>query len=154
MMDRNFLEFWGNYLLAVARGQKQMETFSRWMRQGMQGSEDLTELFRKAYGLDPQQDGYAEAWEKAARDFRLAFRETFLKMGWVPREDYDALAEENQRLLEKLDRQEDRIRRLRRLLSDPGTDQTKTLKVFQELIQKQGEEFSKLMRTLSEPEER
>ncbi|HHP7235331.1 MAG TPA: hypothetical protein ACFCUC_11930 [Desulfobacterales bacterium] len=152
-MDRNFLEFWGNYLLAVAKGQKQMEDFSRWMKQGFQGAEELTEMFQKVYGLDPKRDGYAESWEKAARDFRLAFRESFLQMGWVPREDYDALAEENQHLQQKLDRQEEQIKRLRRLLSDPGADQTQTLKVFQELIQKQGAEFSKLMRKLSEPED-
>jgi len=153
-MDPKFLEFWGNYLLAVARGQKQMEEFSRWMQQGLQGTDELTEMFRKTYGLDPERKGYAEAWEKAARDFRQAFRETFLKMGWVPREDFDALAEENRRLQEKLDRQEERIRRMRRVLSDPGIDQAKTLQVFQELIQKQGEEFGKLMRKLGEPEER
>jgi len=126
-MDRNFLEFWGNYLLAVARGQKQMEEFSRWMQQGLQGREELTEL---------------------------SFRETFLQMGWVPREDYEALVEENRRLQEKLERQEERIRKLRTLLSEPVVDQTKTLQVFQNLIQKQGDEFSKLMRKLGEPEER
>lgn len=152
-VDRNFLEFWGNYLLAVARGQKQMEEFSRWMGQGFQGAEELTEMFQKIYGLDPNRAGYAEAWEKAARDFRLAFRETFLKLGWVPREDYDSLAEENRRLQEKLDRQEARIQRMRRLLSDPGADQNKILQVFQELLQKQGEEFGKLMRKLGESED-
>ena len=28
MTDPNFLEFWGNYLIAVARGQKQLQDLS------------------------------------------------------------------------------------------------------------------------------
>jgi hypothetical protein len=37
-MDRHFLEFWGNFLINAAKGQKQMEDMSKWMQQGFEGS--------------------------------------------------------------------------------------------------------------------
>jgi hypothetical protein len=55
-MDRNFYEFWGRYFLALARGRQQFEDVTAWMRQGFQGSESLTEFFRKAYGLDRERE--------------------------------------------------------------------------------------------------
>ena len=45
-MDRQFLEFWGNYLLSVARGQKQLEDVTRWIRGGFSGVEELTALLK------------------------------------------------------------------------------------------------------------
>ena len=53
-MDRQFLEFWGNYLLSVARGQKQLEDVTRWISGGFSGVEELTALFKKYYGLEEQ----------------------------------------------------------------------------------------------------
>ena len=51
-MDRQFLEFWGNYLLAAAKGQKQLEDMNQWLNQGFSGYEELTAMFKKFYGLE------------------------------------------------------------------------------------------------------
>ena len=152
MIDPNFLEFWGNYLIAVARGQKQLEDMTRWMSQGFQGLEDLTVTFKKCYGLEqlqPNSPAFTEAWKRATADFRKSFRKTFGLLGWVPQEEHQKLAEENQRLQQKVEQQENAIRRMRMLLDEKGLDQTRTLEAFQDLIKKQSSEFEKLMRNIA-----
>jgi hypothetical protein len=156
MTDPNFLEFWGNYLIAVARGQKQLQDLSRWMSQGFQGLEDLTAMFKKSYGLEalqPDTRTFQDAWEKATADFRKSFRETFSQLGWVTEKEYRELKQENQRLQKRIAQQDDTIRRQGMLLEERGLDQTQTLEVFKELIHKQGNEFQKLMKALSESSE-
>jgi len=152
MTDPNFLEFWGNYLIAVARGQKQLEDLPRWIRQGFQGLEDLTVTFKNCYGLEQLQSNtpaFTEAWKKATADFRKSFKETLGLFGWIPEEEHRELAEENQRLRQEIAQQETAIRRMRLLLDEKGLDQTKTLEVFQDLIKKQSDEFQKLITNLT-----
>jgi hypothetical protein len=154
MTDPKFLEFWGNYLIAVARGQKQLQSLSEWMQQRFQGWDDLTALFKKYYGLDtlaPDSPAFQEAWKKATADFRQSFKETFRTMGWVPEEEYRTLTAENEMLRQKISQQDEIIQRLRMLMDEKGLDQSRSLDVFKDLIEKQGREFQKLMKTLSKP---
>jgi len=51
-MDRQFLEFWGNFLLNAANGQKQLEDMTHWMKKGFSGFDELTDMFQRFYGLD------------------------------------------------------------------------------------------------------
>jgi hypothetical protein len=46
------LEFWGNFLINAAKGQKQLEDMSKWMQQGFEGFDELTGMFKKFYGLE------------------------------------------------------------------------------------------------------
>jgi hypothetical protein len=85
-MDRQFLEFWGNYLLAAARGQKQLEDLNQWIRQGFSGFEELTAMFKKFYGLENprmQDSDSTRAWQNAAADFRNSFNAYLNLMGLV-----------------------------------------------------------------------
>lgn len=151
-MDRHFLEFWGHYLLSVARGQKQLEDITRWVRQGCQGANEMTEMFKNYYGLENDDMSTAEsrsAWEKAASDFRKSFSDYFRIMGWVSEEKYQALEEENQSLKETIAEQEQTIKRLRHLIRQPVIDQSQTLGVLRDLINKQSDEFQKLLTNLS-----
>ncbi len=69
-MDRSFYEFWGRYFLALARGRQQYEDVTAWMRQGFQGSENLTRFFRKAYGLDREEKtDTADFWQQTHQSF-------------------------------------------------------------------------------------
>ena len=82
-MDRHFLEFWGNFLLQVANGQKQLEDLAKWSKQGFNFG-DFTTLFRQAYGLEqPKQDspGYQAIWKKAEEDFRTSFQDYLKPVG-------------------------------------------------------------------------
>ena len=151
-MDKQFLEFWGNYLIAVARGQSQLEDFARWMGPEFEGANKLTDQFKKIYGLekqDPKDPAYAENWKTASEAFRHSFNDFFEQAGWVAKSDYSALEKENRALQDKISELESTISRLRELLDSSGTDQGSALKVFQDLVNKQGEEFQKLMKQLS-----
>ena len=155
-MDRQFLEFWGNYLLSVSRGQKQLEDVTSWIRGGFSGVEELTALFKKYYGLEEQsQEGpeSSAAWEKAAADFKKSFGDYFSIMGWVSKDEYQILEKENQALKQKIEAQEETISRLRDLLKSPGIDPNKSLDVLQDLINKQSAEFQKLVKKFSEPDQ-
>ena len=154
-MDRQFLEFWGNYLLSVAKGQKQLEDVTRWIHGGFSGVDELTALFKKYYGLEEQSQDVSEssaAWKKAAADFKNSFGESFSIMGWVSQDEYQALEEENQVLKQKVEAQEETISRLRDLLKNPGIDPGQALDVLQDLINKQNAEFQKLMKKFSKPD--
>ena len=72
-MDRQFLQFWGDFFTNSAKGQKQMEDMTKWMQQGFKGFDDLTALFQKTYGLDrlsESGDNYLKMWEKAVKQER------------------------------------------------------------------------------------
>jgi hypothetical protein len=50
-VDANFFEFWGNLVIGIARVQKQLDDMMRSVHQGFPGADDLTDLFKKTYGL-------------------------------------------------------------------------------------------------------
>jgi chorismate mutase len=71
-------------------------------------------------------------------------------MGWVPEEQYRELAAENKMLQQKISQQDGIIRRLQTLMNEKGLDQSRALEVFRDLIDRQGQEFQKLMNALSQ----
>jgi len=151
-MDRQFLEFWGNYLLAAARGQKQLEDLNQWIRQGFSGFEELTALLKTYYGLErpgTQDSGSDPAWQKAAAGFRNSFNAYLDLMGLVPRDKYQALEQKCDALRNKVADQEETIRILRSLVAEEGTYQGETVKVFKNLVKKQSDAFETLMKNLT-----
>jgi len=151
-MDRQFLEFWGHYLLAAAKGQKQLEDMNQWLRQGFSGFEELTAMFKKVYGLErpsTENSDSAKAWETAAAGFRNSFNAYLDLMGVVPRDKYQALEQTCGLLQKKVADQEETIRVLRSLLTEEGTYQGETVKVLQNLVNKQSDAFETLMKSLT-----
>ena len=151
-MDSQFLEFWGNYLLAAARGQKQLEDLNQWISQGFSGSEELTAMFKKYYGLErprKEDSDSTKVWQKAATDFHKSFNAYLDLMGVVPRDKYLALEQKCTALQNKVADQEETIKLLRSLLTEEGTYQGETVKVFQDLVNKQSDAFETLMRKLT-----
>ena len=151
-MDSQFLEFWGSYLLAAARGQKQLEDLNQWIRQGFSGYEELTAMFKKFYGIEPTRNNDADstnAWQNAAAEFQNSFDTYLTLMGLIPREKYRALEQKHAALQNKVAELEDTIKVLRTLLAEKGTYQGETTKVFQDLVNKQAEAFETLMQSVS-----
>ncbi len=146
-MDRHFLEFWGNFLLQAAKGQKQLEDLGEWTKRSFLNFGDFTSLFRQTYGLEQSQDSpdYPEIWKKAEADFRNSFQDYLNLLGVVPREQYLALARKSEELEKKLAEQEETIQQLRRLLSDKGLDLAVVTLEFQQLMKKQGERFQEML---------
>jgi hypothetical protein len=79
-MDPHFLEFWGNFLVNASKEQRRLKDLYKWMQQGFNGFDDLTEMFRKFYGLDHMEKdtpAYLETMKKASENFLESFMETF-----------------------------------------------------------------------------
>jgi hypothetical protein len=152
-MNRQFLEFWGKALLLAAKSQKQLEDLGQWFQRGFWGFPDYTQLFQSTYGLGEgaEEDAdYLTLWKKAEEDFRQSFQDYLNLLGVVPREEYAALARENETLKEKVAEQEETIKRLRMLADEKGLGLEATTLEFQRLIEKQGEQFQKFIQGLGE----
>lgn len=151
-MDKHFLEFWGNFQLNAAKGQRQMEDMSEWMKQGLRGFEDLTAMFRKSYGLEDMTEGtnaYLKSWKKAAEDFQKSSRDYLDLMVMVPKDEHLELVEKYENLKKKVADQDETIRHLRMLLEEKGTNQGEATKGFEDLLKRQNRQFQELMESFS-----
>ena len=152
-MDKNFLEFWGNLLLNAYKSQRQMEDVNRWIKSNFSGFDDLTALFKKAYGLDyfsEKAPNYINLWKKASEDFLNAFKDYMGMMGMVSKEEHLSLIKKYEALKEKDEYQEETIRHLRMLLGEKNTEQEKMSAQFQDMAKKQTEQFQDLVRNFSQ----
>lgn len=143
-MDSRFLKFWGNFLLQAAEGQKRLDDLTRWMTAGFSGAEDLTEMFREAYGLQKSPlagSANAEAWETAEARFRKALSDYLDLFGAVPRFRYEALQKEKDGLKRQVDDQARTIQQLRVQLAESRAAQGRVLDGFQQLMDVQNEQF-------------
>ena len=119
-MDTNFLEFWGNLLISIALGQKQLDDMTKWVHQGFPGANELTTLFKKAYGLNdlpqaPTSEG--ELWKGTLDRFHQSYHEYLKLLDVIPRTEYQKLQEENDALKKRIGELEQVIGDLRVLLS-------------------------------------
>ncbi len=147
-MDDKYLEFLGNLFLSAAKSQKQMEDLFKLSRQGFKGFEEMSTMFRKFYGLENIEKDtpeYIRSWRNAGEEFQKAFREYLTMVGVVPKEDYISLVEKYEQLKKKVAGQDETIRHLQTLLRDKNIDQGETVKVFQDLVTKQSEQFMEMM---------
>jgi hypothetical protein len=152
-MNRRFLEFWGKALLQAAQSQKQLEDLAKWCQRGFLGFQDYSQIFKASYGLDEMAESspdYFTQWKKSEDDFRESFKEYLNLLGMVPREEYADLARKYEELKGKVAEQEETIKLLRVLLEEKGLGLAATSLEFQRLIEKQGEQFQKLIQGLGQ----
>jgi hypothetical protein len=148
-MDKLFLEFWGNLLLAAAKGQAQLQDLSAWMTNGRSGSQTLKALFHQFYGVDRYPQDADPSSNSARRAFHAAFRSYLMALGAVPQTDYAELEKKRKELQQKTEEQEAVIRKLRLELSESRLAQGDVVRGFQELVQIQSEQFQKLTESVS-----
>ncbi len=151
-MDRHFLEFWGNYLINVAKGQRKLEEMTEWITQGFKGFEDLTAMFRRFYGLDRILEGspdYPKRCKRAEKDFLHSLQDYLKLFGVVSLQEHLALVKKYEELKEKVATQEETVNNLRMLLEEKGVGQAEVFKGFQDLVEKQGQEFQDLIKGFS-----
>ena len=150
-MDKHFLEFWGNFLINAAKEQKRMEDLSKWMQQGFKGFDDLTEMFKKFYGLEHMEKdtpAYMDTREKASENFLNSYKDYLNSMGMVSKDEHLKLIRKYEELKEKAAAQEETINHLRLLLEEKKTESQKELvQGFQDLIEKQSKQFQETMET-------
>jgi chromosome segregation ATPase len=151
VMDRHFLEFWGNLFINTAKQQKQMEDLAKWMQQGFKGFDELTAMFNKFYGLEnlkKDTPAYMESWEAASENFLNSFKKYLDLMGMVPKNEHLALAKKYEELKKKVADQEETINHLRMLLQERKAEsQDELVQGFHDLIDKQSKQFQETMET-------
>jgi hypothetical protein len=143
-MDKHFLEFWGNFMLSAAKGQRQVEEFSRWISQGMTGFEHLNAMLGKFYGLGSRDPHAPESWKAVHTSFEKAYRDYLNVLGLVPKMEYADLEKRLAKLREEIEERDDVIRKLRLELSASRMSQGDVVRGFQGLVQVQSEQFQKL----------
>jgi hypothetical protein len=150
-MDPHFLEFWGNFLVNASKEQRRLKDLYKWMQQGFNGFDDLTEMFRKFYGLDHMEKdapAYLETMKKASENFLESFKDYLDLMGMVPKDKHLALVQKYEALKEKVADQEETIKNLQVLLEEKRAEsQGELVQGFQDLIEKQSKQFQKTMET-------
>lgn len=150
-MDPHFLEFWGNLLVNASKEQRRLEDLYKWIQQGFNGFDDLTEMFRKYYGLDHMEKDspyYLKTFKKASENFLESFKDYFDSMNMVPKEKHLVLVQKYEALKEKVAVQEETIKNLQLLLREKRAEsQDEIVKGFQNLIEKQSKQFQKTMET-------
>jgi hypothetical protein len=152
-VDEKYLEFLGNLFLSAAKNQKQMDDLVKLSRQGFKGFEEMSAMFRKFYGLENIEKDtpeYITTWRNATEEFQKTIKECMTMVGGVPREDYINLVEKYEQLKKKVADQDETIRHLQMLLGDKSLDQGETVKVFQDLVKKQSEQFMEMMNTVGQ----
>ena len=152
-MDTNFYEFWGQSFLNVAKGQRQMNEFNQWLRQGLSGSDSLSALFRQVYGLDKAEkdgDEYLNLYEKAMHSFQQSFREYLRLFDVVPREEHESLIKECEALKQKVSEQEQTIGQLRKILGEKGMESAEAVQDLQNVLKKQTDQFQEMMESMGQ----
>ncbi|MBW1659362.1 MAG: hypothetical protein JRJ48_02570 [Deltaproteobacteria bacterium] len=150
-MDKQFLEFWGNWLLGAARGRQQLEDMIQWVEQGFSGFDELSAMFRRFYGLEklaPDSPQYPQAWQKASENFKTAFNEWLACMQVVPRREHLALEKKYAALKKKAAAQEETIRCLRSLLDEKNDPSSDAVQNVAAMMEKQARQFNDLMESV------
>jgi uncharacterized protein YeeX (DUF496 family) len=150
-MDKQFLEFWGNAFLSVAKGQQQLDDFVKWLSGSFREFQDITSLFNRFYGLNAMPKDtpdYFAIWEKAMGQFRGSFQEFLTMMDFVSRKDYIDLSRENEDLKKRVAEQEEAISHLRTLLHDKVKVPDKSIQDFQALIDEQARHYQEFMKSI------
>ncbi len=151
-MNRQFNEFWGNYFTNIAQGQKQLEEMSAWMKKGFSGTDELTTLFRRCYGLEGVETDdlmSSKKWQKAIAEFQETFSDIAGAWGWVSQAEHKQVLEKRDTLEEKVQQQQATISQLRSLLDQEGLGHTELFQHFKNVFEDQSDQFQKLMKRIN-----
>jgi len=164
-VDKNFLEFWGKYLLSLVQTEQKLagEKFyndvlnfwsgfmkdqktADWLFSPSGYFEKQIDIFRKCYGL--KEDSTPDYMTKASEEFQKSLKEFVSAFDVVPREEYEQLKKKYHELQEKSDGQNEMIRQLRMKLLVKGAEEIGDASGIKEMIKTQTEQFGALMDSL------
>lgn len=150
-MNKDFLEFWGNFLIQAARGQRQMEELAKLTGMGFEALEEqkaFWSVLLPASRETAKKPEAMEMWEKFPDDFRKSYREFVKILGLVSLEEYQELLKKNEALEKKLAEQIRTHPKVRSAGKKVLDVQREIEKGLQGLIEKQGEQFKELMESI------
>jgi hypothetical protein len=155
-MEEYFYEFWKNQLNTLEKGQKQMQDMTKLIMQGLNGFEEVPEMFGKFYSMDfwsKETCDYIKAWEMTREDFQKFFKDYLNLMGLVPKHEHLAVINKyndlNQSAIDQkklLADQEKEIARQKRIF----TDQKKEISKQKALVVDQNKLVTDLKKEISD----
>jgi hypothetical protein len=155
-MEEYFYEFWKNQLNTLEKGQKQMQDMTKLIMQGLNGFEEVPEMFVKFYSMDfwsKETCDYIKAWEMTREDFQKFFKDYLNLMGLVPKHEHLAVINKyndlNQSAIDQkklLADQEKEIARQKRIF----TDQKKEISKQKALVVDQNKLVTDLKKEISD----
>ncbi|MFO7876457.1 MAG: hypothetical protein R6U55_07760 [Desulfovermiculus sp.] len=170
-MDKQLLEFWGHTFLAAAKNQKifedvmscfapggqkegqQSRDMEQWLKTWTNGYQAWQSILSTMYGVDPYSQEDSSAQEHGVQELSALvtqnWKEMIALMGAVPRQDYDAVVQENQELKKRLELQEERIQQLQDMLQQKNlVDFQQMTESFQDVLKDQSDKFQGLMQAI------
>lgn len=142
-MDAKNYQFWADFFRQAAEGQARFDEVRKWMEQGIQSSGGMYEIFRKWFeattGKPVGQP--AEFYEDVMAEFNRAIQQFLNDFGVIPKSVYQDLEEKNRALKQRIEEQEETIRRLRRMLADKEVGLGDSADQFTRLVSSQQELF-------------
>lgn len=122
-MNKELMDFWGNFFINAAKGQKQMEETADWSRRMVDTLVVWTASFQKLYNLEalvPAAGYQSRDWNRNDGS-QKSLVGGFMKLWGVkngPGDEHVELIKRYEELKERLMMQEETIRHLRILLED------------------------------------
>ncbi|BBO80412.1 hypothetical protein DSCO28_09780 [Desulfosarcina ovata subsp. sediminis] len=119
-MDARFLEAWGNYLIAAAKGSESLEALSSWVNKDSKSLWSLPAAFCQLYGIDVSEkpkENINNTFQEIQKLFVKNYSDAIIAMGAVPKTEHDALIEKYNTLKKKNEEQTKTIEKLQLLLA-------------------------------------
>lgn len=125
---------------------------SAWMKRGFTGTDDITALFRRCYGLNAPEPGGAldlQTWQKAIADFQNTFTQLAEQWGWVTQTEHQKILDKCAALEKKMEQQQNTITQLRNLLNQEGRGHAELFQLFKGTFDEQSKQFNAMMESIS-----
>jgi hypothetical protein len=145
-MDNNFLETWGNMFMTAAKGQKQIDDFSKMMKEGIDAFQGKNALLCALPGLDALSQitsEYLKIFTEFSGEIQNSLKDYLALLDLVPKKEYQELLKENEALKKSIE--EKKRSKVGKMLDEELSLQTEGLKSFEKLIKNQTEQFADLM---------
>jgi hypothetical protein len=145
-MDKNLLEFWGNFFLTAAKGQKQVEEISKMTKSGMWGMPDMSDMMSASPGMDvfaKASNEYFKLFTRTNEEVQRSIKDFLALMDLVPRKDYLDLREEFEAYKKSVE--EKNKGNMGKMLGEEMSLQAQGLRSFEELMRNQTKQFQDLM---------
>jgi len=150
-MDKNYLKFWGTMFNQAAENQQQIEQVTQWLNDGLKGSESFVNMFKDFLNAGAESGKKTDTLDDEAifKELHKSFDAFLTTFGMVPQSEYLSLSKKYEDLKKTVVDQKETIDHLRMMLDEKAGSSTGTIKAFQNMAEKQAEQFTSLMNNLN-----
>lgn len=122
-----------------------------WMEQGYSTANEMSELFRRCYGLGPAKSSAPredKAWQNAVQDFQQSLTQMAGLWGWVSQSEHQKALDKCAALEEKIFQLQSAIKELQEMLDREGHGHSRLLQHLKVAMEEQSDQFHTLMESI------